>query len=133
MVHLLFPFHRGRVFATTRHAIAFGAIEQRVLRQKDVSFLTAPNFQGRLLDGAGKGERERPGQSLSEAKVHRVQPGGGQLAGLTTGQESDPGTAAGTVRKRHFTVASATSSTVSWFRQAKPEAPCWASRSYLPT
>jgi hypothetical protein len=42
-------FHRGGVFATAR-----GAMEQSLLRRFHFGFFALPDFQGWLLDGAGK-------------------------------------------------------------------------------
>jgi hypothetical protein len=47
-------FHDGRVFAPTCGAIAFGTMQQGLLRPFDVGGFAPPNLQSRLLDGAGK-------------------------------------------------------------------------------
>ena len=52
--------------------------------------LALPNFQSRLLDGAGKRKRQRPRQSRLEAKIHGIQTGRGQFSGLAAGQKCNP-------------------------------------------
>src|ERR1035437_453777 len=54
---------RGIVFATTRCAVAPGAMIQSLLCPQDVGLLAFPNLQSWLLDGAGKRKRQRPRQS----------------------------------------------------------------------
>ena len=53
-VSRLFIFHCGRVFAPARGAIAAGAMQQRLLRRSFIGLLAFPDFQSRLLNGAGK-------------------------------------------------------------------------------
>jgi hypothetical protein len=47
-------FYRGIVFATARGAVALGSMKQGLLRRFYVGLLALPDFQSRLLDGAGK-------------------------------------------------------------------------------
>ena len=146
--------HRGTVFATAGSPIARGSMIESLLCRQHVGFLALPNLQSRLLDGAGKRKRQRPRQSRLESDIHGIQTGRGQFTGWPPDRNAIPGTAAGTVRNRHLTVASATSFTSSCWRQLVspdtvvrrcpllallpvagrpiPEAPCWASGSCLP-
>jgi len=83
-------FCRGRVFATACAAIAFGAMKQGLLRGFDVGPLATPNFQSRLLDGAGKRKRQGPGQLGLETKIHGIQSRRSQHGGLSAGQKCNP-------------------------------------------
>ena len=53
-LYLLLLFHRGGVFATARGAVALRAMKQGLLRRFHVGFFALPDFQSRLLYGAGK-------------------------------------------------------------------------------
>ena len=81
---------RGIVFATTRCAVAPGAMIQSLLCRQDVGLLTLPNLQSRLLDGAGKRKRQCPRQSRLESNIHGIQTGRGQFTGLAARQERNP-------------------------------------------
>src|ERR1019366_6781761 len=87
--HGSFPFHRGPVFAAPGGRVALGSMTQGSLRCAHVSLLAFPDLQRRLLDGARKGERQRPGQSRLEARIHRIQPRRRELTGLSTREERD--------------------------------------------
>src|ERR1039458_6263686 len=52
--------HRGTVFAAARSPVAHGSMIQSLLRRRHVGLLASPDLHSRLLDGAGKGKRQRP-------------------------------------------------------------------------
>jgi len=100
--------------------VASGSMNQSLLCRRHVGLFTFPNLQSRLLDGAGKRKRQRPGQSRLESNIHGIQTRRGQFTGLATRQERNPRNRSGTVRKRHLTVASATSFTDACLGQVNP-------------
>jgi hypothetical protein len=67
-------FHRSRVFATARGAVAFGAMQPRLQRRFHVGCFATPNFQSRLLDGAGKKSAGANGElgRLNPSNLRRV-------------------------------------------------------------
>src|SRR5665213_3367012 len=80
---------RFAVFAPARGLVANGPVIKRVLRRRPVGFFPPPNIQGRLQDGAGKGEGEGPGQFVFEPDIHGVQPGRGLFGGLSARKKRD--------------------------------------------
>jgi hypothetical protein len=101
--------------------VATGAMKQGMLGRRDIGLLAAPDPEGRLLDGACEGGHQRP-----MAKAHRV--GRRHCSAeqrrvrrvLPPDRKATPATAAGTVRRRHRTVAVATVSTGSCCVQVRP-------------
>jgi hypothetical protein len=54
---LVISFPSGSVFATARGAVVSGTMKQSLLCRFDVRLFALPDFQSRLLDGAGGRER----------------------------------------------------------------------------
>src|SRR5262249_28370185 len=73
-------FHFWRIFPRRRRAAAADAMEERVLGGLAVRVLAGPDFQSGVLDRAGKGIGQGPGQPPAKPDLHRVQPRGGELA-----------------------------------------------------
>jgi len=63
---------------------------QSSLRRPLVRLLVMPNLQSRLLDGAGEGKRQGPGQARLEPDIHGIQTRRSQFGGLAARQERDP-------------------------------------------
>ena len=77
-------------------------MKQSLLRRLHVGLLALPDFQSRLLDGAGKRKCQRPRQSRLESKIHGIQTGRGQFSGLAAGQKCNPRNGSGNGSQETF-------------------------------
>jgi hypothetical protein len=68
-------FHLGPILAKACGTVALCSMIQSLLRRQHVAFLTFPNLQSWLLDGAGKRKRQCPRQSRLESNIHGIQAG----------------------------------------------------------
>ena len=116
-------FHRSTILATQCRPVASGSMQQSLLRCWDIGVPAMPDIQSRVLDSTGKRESECPRKPRfwrSCQHVHGIQRADANSPGWPPDRKAIPGTDAGTTRRRHCTVVSATSATVSCPEQANP-------------
>jgi len=97
------PVQCGSVFATARSLVAHGSMIHSFLCRRLVSILALPNLQSRLVDGASK--RQRPREPRHESNIHYIRRADASSPDWPPDKNAIPETAAGTARKRHFTMA----------------------------